>query len=58
MSWSGLSRATPRRRMLRRVEGLVWRVAAESAKPDLTLLAISYLLSAVIVLALRSVFGA
>ena len=44
--------------MLRRVEGLVWRVAAESANPDLTLLAISYLLSAVIVLALQSVFGA
>jgi hypothetical protein len=36
---------------------MVWRVAAESAKPDRTLLAISYILSAVIVLALRSVFG-
>jgi len=44
--------------MLRRVEGLVWRAAADSTNPDLTLLAISYLFSAVIVLALRSVFGA
>ncbi|WGD51581.1 hypothetical protein QA641_40160 [Bradyrhizobium sp. CB1650] len=44
--------------MLRRVEVLVGRVAAESARPEWTLLAVSYFLSAVIVLALRSVLGA
>lgn len=44
--------------MLRRMEGLVGRIAAESARPDWTLLAVSYLLSGAIVLVLRSVLGA
>jgi hypothetical protein len=40
--------------MLRLVEGLACRVAAATARPDWTLLAISNLLSAAIVLILRS----
>jgi hypothetical protein len=42
--------------MLRRTQTLIWRVAAESARPDWTLLAISYLASAAIVMVLRSAF--
>jgi hypothetical protein len=52
--WHLLPRAASRRRMLRRMEALIWRVAAESAGPDWTLLAISYLASAAVVIALRS----
>jgi hypothetical protein len=51
-----LPRAASRRRMLRRTQTLIWRVAAESARPDWTLLAISYLASAAIVMVLRSAF--
>ena len=43
--------------MLKRMEGFVCRVAAESTGPDRTLLAISYLASATVVVVLRSVFG-
>ena len=43
--------------MLKRMEGFVCRVAAESTRPDRTLLAISYLASATVVVVLRSVFG-
>jgi hypothetical protein len=43
--------------MLRQFAGLVRRFAAESARPYWTLLAISYLLSAAIVLSIRSVLG-
>ena len=50
-----LPRAASRRRMLRGMEALIWwRVAAGSAGPDWTLLAISYLASAAVVIALRS----
>jgi hypothetical protein len=38
------------------MEGLVRRVAADSARPDWTLLAVSELASAAIVLFFRSVF--
>jgi hypothetical protein len=38
------------------IEGLVRRVAADSARPDWTLLAVSELVSAVIVLFFRSMF--
>ena len=58
MSWPGLSRATPRRRMLRRAEDLLWQLSAGSAAPNRTLLAISYLPSAAIVLVMRSICGA
>jgi hypothetical protein len=58
MSWPRLPRATSRRRMLRRVEDLLRRVTAGNAGPKRTLLAISYLLSAAIVLVLRSICGA
>lgn len=37
---------------------LVGRIAAESARPEWTLLGISYFLSAAIAVALRSVVGA
>lgn len=37
---------------------LVARVAGESTRPNWTLLAISYLISAAIVVVLRSAFGA
>ena len=43
--------------MLRRFEGLVTRIASGSTRPDWTLFAISHLLSAAIVLILRSVLG-
>src|ERR1700722_7248377 len=46
-----LPRAASRRRMLRGMEALIWRVAAESAGPDWTLLAISYFASAAVVIA-------
>jgi hypothetical protein len=42
--------------MLRRMEALIGRMAAENARPDWTLLAISFLVSAVVVMALRSNF--
>jgi hypothetical protein len=42
--------------MLRWIDALIWRVAAGSARPDWTLLAISYLASAAVVMALRSAF--
>jgi hypothetical protein len=42
--------------MLRRIEGIIRRVAAENATPNWTLLAISFLASAVVVVALRSNF--
>jgi hypothetical protein len=42
--------------MLRRMEAIIRRVAAENARPDWTLLAISFLVSAVVVTALRSNF--
>jgi hypothetical protein len=42
--------------MLTRMLTRIWRVAAESARPDCMLLAISYLASAAIVMALRSAF--
>jgi hypothetical protein len=38
------------------MEALIWRVAAGSAGPDWTLLAISYFASAAVVIALRSAF--
>lgn len=44
--------------MLRLMEGFVCRVAAESAGPDRTLLAVSYLASATVVMVLRWIFGA
>jgi hypothetical protein len=44
--------------MLRLVEGLLCRVAAESARPHWTLLVLSNLVSAAIVLVFRSVFPA
>jgi hypothetical protein len=44
--------------MLRRVEGFVARIVVRSARPDWTLLAVSHILSGVIVWAMRSVFGA
>jgi hypothetical protein len=43
--------------MLRRVEDLLRQITADSAEPNRTLLAISYLLSATIVLVLRSICG-
>jgi hypothetical protein len=42
--------------MLRLMEGLVRRVAADSARPDWTLFAISELASAAVVLFFRSMF--
>jgi hypothetical protein len=43
--------------MLRRVERLVGRIAAESTRPDWTLFAIAHLFSEAFVLVLRSVLG-
>jgi hypothetical protein len=43
--------------MLRVIEGLVRRVAADSVRPDWTLLAVSELASAAIVLFFRSIFS-
>jgi hypothetical protein len=43
--------------MLRLMEGLVRRVAVDSARPGWTLLAISELASAAIVLLFRSIFS-
>jgi hypothetical protein len=43
--------------MARLMEGLVRRVAADSARPDWTLLAISELASTAIVVFFRSVFS-
>jgi hypothetical protein len=43
--------------MAQLMEGFVRRVAADSARPDWTLLAVSELVSAVIVLFFRSVFS-
>jgi hypothetical protein len=43
--------------MLRVIEGLVRRVVVDSARPDLTLLAVSELASAAIVLFFRSIFS-
>ena len=43
--------------MAQLMEGLVGRVAADSARPDLTLLAISELASAAVVLFFRSMFS-
>jgi hypothetical protein len=42
--------------MLRRMEAIIRRVAAENARSDWTLLAISFLAFAVVVMALRSNF--
>jgi hypothetical protein len=53
----GLPGAAPRRRMLRLMEGLVRRVVVDSVRPDWTLLAISELASAAIVLFFRSMFS-
>jgi hypothetical protein len=53
---AGRAQERYRRRMLRRMEALIWRVASVSAGPDWTLLAISYLASAAVVIALRSAF--
>jgi hypothetical protein len=44
--------------MLRLMEGLVRRVVVDSVRPDWTLLAISELASAAIVLFFRSMFSA
>jgi len=44
--------------MLRQVHGLFRRMVSGSARSDWTLLAVSYLLSGAIVMAMRSVFGA
>jgi hypothetical protein len=44
--------------MLSRMEGFVCRVVAETASPDRTLFAISYLASAAVVQGLRWIFGA
>jgi hypothetical protein len=44
--------------MLRLMEGLVRRVVVDSTRPDWTLLAISELASAAIVLFFRSMFSA
>ena len=43
--------------MLRRLEEVVERIFARSSRPEWTLLAVSYLLSGVVVWAMRSVFG-
>ncbi|WP_283843178.1 hypothetical protein [Bradyrhizobium sp. 2S1] len=42
--------------MLKRMEVLIWQLASESARPEWTLLAFSYVASAAVVIALRSVF--
>jgi hypothetical protein len=43
---------------MRSVEGILGRILAGSSRPDWTLLAVSYVLSTVVVLAMRTVFGA
>jgi hypothetical protein len=43
--------------MLSRLKDLTWRMAVESARPGWTLLAISYLAFAAVVMALRSAFA-
>jgi hypothetical protein len=43
--------------MLRLMEGLVRRVAVDSSRPEWTLLAVSELASAVILLSFRSMFS-
>ena len=43
--------------MLRSLERLAERIAARSARPEWTLLAVSYLISGVAVWAMRAVFG-
>jgi hypothetical protein len=43
--------------MLRRLEAIVERIVARSSRPEWTLLAAAYLLSGVVVWAMRSVFG-
>jgi hypothetical protein len=43
--------------MLRRLEAIMERIVARSSRPEWTLLAASYLLSGVVVWAMRSVFG-
>jgi hypothetical protein len=43
--------------MVRRAKGLIGWVATGSARPDLTVLAVSQLLSGAIVLVVLSVFG-
>jgi hypothetical protein len=52
-----LPRSASPRRMLTLMEGLARRVAVRSARPDWTLLAISELASAAIVVSLRSMFS-
>jgi len=54
----GLPASASRRRMLTDLKMLIARVARGSTRPIWTLLAISYLFSAVIVMALRCAFGA
>ena len=43
--------------MLRPLERLAERIAARSARPEWTLLAMSYLISGAVVWAMRAVFG-
>jgi len=43
--------------MLRPLEKLAARIVARSARPDWTLLAMSYLISGVVVWAMRAIFG-
>ena len=43
--------------MLRKIERLVGLIAARSARPEWTLLAVSYFISGVVVWAVRAVFG-
>jgi hypothetical protein len=43
--------------MLRPLERLADRIVARSARPDLTLLAVSYLISGVVVWTMLAVFG-
>lgn len=43
--------------MVRGLEAIVERIAPSSARPDWTLLAVSYLLSGVVVWAMRCIFG-
>ena len=44
--------------MLRRLGAVVERIFTRSSRPEWTLLAVSYLLSGVVVWAMRCVFGA
>ena len=43
--------------MLRPLTRLAERIAAHSARPEWTLLAVSYLMSGVVVWAMRAIFG-